>query len=53
MEKAGLIVEPEFNNPNYYLGEGTLTKQTELIRFIAKNNRKYRRRKSKNYARLS
>lgn len=36
MEKAGLIVEPEFNNPNYYLGEGTLTKQTELIRFIAK-----------------
>lgn len=36
MEKAGLIVEPEFDNPNYYLGEGTLTKQTELIRFIAK-----------------
>lgn len=36
MEKAGLIVEPEFNNPNYYLGEGTLTKQTELIRSIAK-----------------
>ena len=36
MEKAGLIVEPELNNPNYYLGEGTLTKQTELIRFIAK-----------------
>ena len=36
MEKAGLIVEPEFNNPNYYLGEGTLTKQTELIKTIAK-----------------
>ena len=36
MEKAGLIVEHEFNNPNYYLGEGTLTKQTELIKTIAK-----------------
>lgn len=36
MEKAGLIVEPEFDNPNHYLGEGTLTKQTELIKFIAK-----------------
>lgn len=36
MEKAGLIVESEFDNPNYYLGEGTHTKQIELIRFIAK-----------------
>lgn len=35
MEKAGLIVEPRFDNPEYYLGEGRLTKQTELIKIIA------------------
>ena len=29
MEKAGLLVEPDFNNPNLYLQEGVLTKQTE------------------------
>lgn len=35
MEKAGLLVEPEFDNPELYLQEGVLTKQTELIRSIA------------------
>lgn len=35
MEKAGLLVEPDFNNPNLYLQEGVLTKQTELIKVIA------------------
>ena len=32
MEKAGLIVEPEWDTPEYYLSEGELTKATDKIK---------------------
>ena len=35
MEKLGLYAEPKYNDVEYYLGEGELTKQTEFIKYVA------------------
>ena len=35
MEKLGLYAEPKYNDVEYYLGEGQLTKQTEFIKYVA------------------
>lgn len=35
MEKAGLLAEPKFDDITYYLGDGTLTSQTDFIKLVA------------------
>jgi len=35
MNRAGLLAEPIFDNPDYYLGEGELTKKTDFIEYIS------------------